>query len=236
MYEVRNIAFSYGAHRVLNGASFVVSPGETVAVVGTNGAGKSTLLRILSTLLVPDSGAVILDGQDMLTSPLAYRRKFGYLSEAAPLPPDMRVGEFLTYRAGLKGELPKRIRRRVGEAVELCRVGDLLKTRIEDLSHGLRKRVALAEALLMRPRVLLLDDFLAGLDRPMREAAGAVLSDAAAFSSVIVTGHEFEDLAKWATRFLVLNRGVIASEYQTSGADRAILVSQIDQTLKECAR
>lgn len=232
MYEVRNIAFSYGSHRVLDDVSFVVSPGETVSVVGSNGAGKSTLLRVLSTLLLPDSGLVMLDGQDAFRHSLSYRRKFGFLSEGAPLADDMRVGEYLAYRAALKGELPKRIRRRVEEAVELCRIGEYRRMWIGRLSQGVRKRVALADALLLRPRVLLLDDFLAGLDRSMRMTAGAILSDVAAFASVIVTGHEFEDLAQWTTRFLVLDHGVIAAELPTSGADHAVLVEQIDRLLK----
>lgn len=232
MFEVRNIAFSYGTRRVLEDVSFVVSPGETVSVVGSNGAGKSTLLRILATLLVPDSGLVMLDGQDALIHSLSYRRKFGYLSERVPLADDMRVGEYLTYRAALKGELSKRIRRRVEEAVSLCRLGDVQKDRIGGLSQGVRKCVALADALLLRPRVLLLDDFLAGLDRSMRQTAGSILSDVAAFSSVVVTGHEFEDLAQWTTRFLLLSRGSIIAEMPTSGADRSVLVSQVDRILK----
>jgi cobalt/nickel transport system ATP-binding protein len=99
------------------------------------------------------------------------------------------------------------------------------------LSNGVKKRVALADALLLRPRVLLLDDFLAGLDAAMRDAAGEVLSNAAAFSSVIVTGHEIDDLARWTTRFLVLNGGVIASTVDTAGADRSDVRASVEAAL-----
>ena len=92
--------------------------------------------------------------------------------------------------------------------------------------------MALADALLLRPRVLLLDDFLAGLDSEMRDAAGAVLSAAAAFSAVIATGHELDDLATWATRFLVLKDGVIASSVSAVGVDRTVLRGRLSAALK----
>ena len=203
MLEVRNIAFSYSREPVLRDVSFVVSPGEVVSVVGANGAGKTTLLRILATLAVPDSGLVIADGSNAFALPIRYRRQIGYLPENPALYEDMTVKEYLSYRADLKGEPSKRVRR----------------------------RVALADALLLRPRILLLDDFLAGLDREMRSAAGAILSEAAAFSSVIVTGHEIEDFAKWTTRFLVLRDGVVAATVSSAGGDAAGLVSKVSYVL-----
>ena len=223
MIEVRNLAFSYGRQKVLRDVSFVVSPGEVVSVVGANGAGKTTLLRILATLQLPESGTILMDGQDALRRPLRYRRQLGYLPECAALYDDMTVKEYLRYRAVLKGEPAKRVRRRVSEAVEICQIGDLLRTPIATLSAGWRKRVAIADAMILRPRVLLLDDFLAGLDGEMRATAGTILSNAVAFSSVIVTGHELDDFAKWTTRFLVLREGIISSSVETAGVDAAVL-------------
>ena len=231
MVEVRNVAFSYGRKQVLRDVSFVVSPGEVVSVVGANGSGKTTILRVLATLAVPDSGTVMVDGQDALARPLRYRRQIGYLPERVALYEDMTVKEFLTYRAALKGEPGKRVRRRVSESAEMCQISDLLRTSIRSLSAGLRKRVALADALLLRPRVLLLDDFLAGLDTEMRDATGAILSEAASFSSVIVTGHELSDLVKWTTRFLVLRGGVISSTLPAAGGDPAELESRVRAAL-----
>jgi len=219
MLEVRNIALTYRSQPVLRNVSFVVSPGEIVSLVGANGAGKTTLLKILATLAVPDSGLLLIDGQNALAHPIRYRRQLGYLPESVVLYDDMRVKEYLAYRAALKGEGSRRIRRRVGEAVDLCRIGSLLRSRIRDLSIGQRKRVAFADAFLLRPRVLLLDDFLAGLDYEMRQIAGEVLSETAAFSSVVITGHEISDMARWSTRFLVLRDGVISSVVEASGGE-----------------
>ena len=232
MIEVRNLAFTYQSRPVLRDVSFVASPGEVVSIVGVNGAGKTTLLKILATLAIPDSGHVMLDGKDALARPLRYRRQIGYLPEVPAFYDEMTVKEYLRYRANLKGEPLKRVRRRVNEAAEMCQVADRLRTPLKSLSLGLRKRVALADALLLRPRVLLLDDFLAGIDPAMRRVAGDILSSAAAFSSVIVTGHELDDFAKWTTRFLVLRSGVVAETIDAAGHEPEELRARLDAAIE----
>lgn len=235
MIEVRNLAFSYRRRTILRDVSFVVSPGEVVSVIGANGAGKTTLLKVLATLAVPDAGQILLEGSDALAKPLRYRRQIGYLPELPALDDDMSVRDYLRYRANLKGEPARRVRRRVSEAAEICRVSDLMRAPIRSLSLGLRKRVALADALLLRPRVLLLDDFLAGLDTSMRRTAGEILSSAAAFSSVIVTGHELSDFAQWTTRFIVLRDGVSAT-VDAAGLEASVLRERLDAALEGGAR
>ena len=232
MYEVRDLSFSYGDRPLLDRVSFVVSPGEAVSIVGANGAGKTTLLKVLATLIPPESGMILVDGQDALARPRRYRQQLGYMPEAPALYNEMTVKGYLRYRALLKGENERRVRRRVGEAVELCRLQSVAERSIAALSLGFRRRVALADALLLRPRVLLLDDFLAGIDRAMREEAGEIVQNVAAFASVIVTGHEIADLARWTTRFLVLSRGRIASELTRGINESSVLVSKLDEILK----
>jgi ABC-2 type transport system ATP-binding protein len=218
MVEVRNLSCSYDKLRILKDVSFTVSPGERVCVVGANGAGKTTLLRILAALAVPDCGTVAIDGCEAPSNPLRYRHQLGYLPEKCSLYEDMTVKNYLVYRANLKGEPPKRVRRRVSEAAEMCRLTDLLGCPVGILSAGEKKRVALADAVMLRPRLLLLDDFLAGLDRGMRETAGRILSDAAAYSSVVVSGHEIGDFSEWATRFLVLKDSSLSDSILLSDA------------------
>ena len=232
MLEVRNLAFSYRSTPVLRDVSFVASPGEVVSVVGANGVGKTTLLRILATLILPDGGMILQDGVDAFARPLRYRRQLGYFSENPALYDDMTVKEYLRYRSALKGEPLKRIRRRVDEAVDMCRINPYSRSRIKSLSNGVRKRVALADALLLRPRLLLLDDILSGLDRELRSQMGEILSNAAAFSSVIITGHEFEDMAKWSTRFLVLRNGMISGSIPTTGVSVQQLCERVDSAIK----
>ncbi len=231
MLEVRSLAFSYPRRNVLRDVSFVVSPGEVVSVVGANGSGKTTLLKVLSTLAVPDSGQVVLDGIDAGEFPLRYRRRIGYLPEVPALDDDMTVRDYLRYRALLKGEPARRVRRRVNEAAEACRVSDALRSPVRGLSLGVRRRVALADALLLRPRVLLLDDFLAGADASFRRAAGEVLAGAAAFSSVVVTGHDIDDFMKWTTRFVALRDGV-STVVEAAGMEPAALRERIGQAME----
>jgi len=232
MYEVRNLAFSYRGRQVLRDVSFVVSPGEIVSVTGSNGAGKTTLLKILATVLEPDSGRIFVEGADALARPVKYRRQLGYMPENPALYGDMTVKSYLEYRAALKGEKDKRIRRRVSEAVEICQIGDMLKSRIAPLSFGMKRRVSFADAILMRPKILLLDDFLAGLDSSARESAGAWLSTVAAFSSVVVTGHEIEDFARWSTRILVLSQGEVSATVEAAGASGDEVVRRALAALK----
>lgn len=232
MLEVRNIAFSYGTKKVLKDIAFAANPGEIICIVGDNGAGKTTLLRILATVMTPDSGNVRVDGQDAFKWPLKYRRNLGYLQENPSLYEDMTVKSYLKYRATLKGEPDKRIRRRIVEALNICRIKDVMTRPISKLSFGVKKRVALADAVLLRPRVILLDDVLAGFDRSMREVAGEIVKSVSAFSSVIVTGHEIPDLAKWVTRFLVLSDGRISATVATEGLPAEEVVARVDAALK----
>lgn len=231
MLEARDIAFAYGDVSILRGVSFVASPGEIVSVVGANGAGKTTLMRILSTLTTSDSGSVLLDGKDIAAKPLVYRRHVGYLPERIALYEDMSARDYLVYRAKLKGEPSKRIRRRLSEASDMCGLSPILGRRICGLSAGQKKRVALADAIMLRPRILLLDDLLSGLDVDMRKSMGEILSAMAAFASVVATGHEISDMAKWTTRFLVLRGGTISAAIPAAGADAAALAARVESAL-----
>lgn len=231
MLEVSAISFSYPHRRVLESVSFSAGRGEVVAVTGRNGAGKTTLLRVLSLLAVPASGSVRLDGQCAFSRPLRYLRQTGYLPEKPALYEDMTVKGYLKYRAALKGELSKRVRRRLGESIELARLQREADTPIGMLSAGLKKRVALADAFLLRPRLLLLDDLLAGLDGEMRASAGEIIADAAAFSAVVVTGHEIGELAGFADRFLVLENGVVTADVPVEGSDRGRAAADVAEAL-----
>ena len=210
MLEASHIAFSYGSKPLLVDASLKVETGDVVAIAGANGAGKTTLLRILAGLTYPVSGMVLADGLDVFSSSLRYRRALGYLSETAPVEPDMDVKGYLKYRAKLKGEQPRRIRHRVQESIETLGLEEYAETRIDNLSYGCRKRVAIAETILLRPRFLILDDPFAGLDSDSRDAIVKFVTSVSSFASVILTGHEKAEMTRAAHRFLQLKDGVLA--------------------------
>ena len=224
MLEAKHISFSWGRAPLLDDVSFSVAPGETVALAGANGAGKTTLLRILAGGCLPCAGTVVGDGADMFLAPLRYRRLLGYLPETAAVEPGMTVKEYLKYRANLKGEMPKKIRHRVLEAMELCGLSSRANVRVDPLSQGLRKRVALAEAILLRPRFLLLDDLLAGLDAETRFSVVRILKSVSSFAATLVSGHELEELQGLATRFLILKDGRLIGAKTASGV-RTVLTA-----------
>lgn len=232
MLEVRNLQFAYGSRDVLKNVSFLVSQGEVCSIVGSSGAGKTTLLKLLAQVMLPGSGTIMFDGHtNAMSSPIKYRRQIGYLPEKVALYEDMTPREYLKYRAVLKGENSNRIRYRVEEAVDKCLIKDVMRTPIRKLSMGLKKRVQLADALLLRPRVLLLDDFLSGIDRSMTHCIGEILKNVSLSSSVVVTGHALEEMVKWTTRFLILKDGMIAAEIPKTGNDDQLICAKIDQML-----
>lgn len=231
MLEVKNITFSYGSHETIGNITFDAAPGEIVAVVGANGAGKTTLLRVLACLLMQDSGNALIDDIDSLMRPIAYRTKIGYLSERCPLYDEMSVEEYLTYRLKLKGERQLRVRRRIDEVISQCRLEEHRKTTVRLLSWGFRKRVGLAEALIPRSRVLLLDDPLAGLDFPQRKQVAEVLTSLSGRSAIVLAGHEVRFLLEWCTRFLVLYRGRMVGLHQVRDYEKEVLLRKIEQQI-----
>lgn len=210
MFEVRNISFSIGGKSILSDVTFSVASGEVVAITGANGAGKTTLLKILAGIWMPSSGTATFDGVDILAEPVRHRRHLGWLGESAPADDDLTVKAYLKYRAKLKGEQSRKIPHRVREAMSICGLDGLAGSVIGTLSRGQRKRVALADAVLLRPRLLLLDDVFAGLDDSSREAVVSMISSFSVFAAIVVSGHETECFARIGARAVELKGGVIS--------------------------
>ena len=210
MFEARNICFSRGGAEILSGVTFSVDVGEVCAVVGVNGAGKTTLLKILAGIWMPTSGTSVADGADIMREPIRYRRRLGWLGETAPADDDLTVKSYLKYRARLKGEQTRKIRHRVREAISVCGLDGIADSFVGNLSRGQRKRVALAEAVLLRPRLLLLDDVFAGLDAESCEAVISMVVSFRSFASILIAGHERDVFERLGTRILELKDGRIA--------------------------
>jgi len=233
MLTVNKISFSYGKKRVLSDVSFDVAPGEVTALVGANGAGKTTLLRILSFVLMQDSGNINLDGVDPLVRPVKYRKWIGYLSERCPLYEEMTVEQYLIYRLKLRGERSMRVRRRLNGAMEICELEEVADSLIKSLSQGFKKRIGIADALIQHPRLLLLDDPLAGVDVGRRRRIGAALTDFSSHAAVVLAGHEINEMLEWCTRFIVMKRGMVAALYRTAEFDKEELRSLLHDSLND---
>jgi ABC-2 type transport system ATP-binding protein len=164
MIEVENLSKTYVDEPVVRDLSFFVPEGQVLGFLGPNGAGKTTVMRMLTAFLPPTTGRVVVAGIDLDKDSVALRRNVGYLPENVPLYPEMRVDEFLRFRAEVE-EVPRmEVRQRMDEVVERCLIGEVRRQVIGTLSKGFRQRVGLAGALIHQPPVLILDEPTVGLD------------------------------------------------------------------------
>jgi len=185
-------------------------PGGIIGLLGANGAGKTTLMRLLTGLIRPDSGRIVIGGHDMSTADgrLAVQRVLGYLPQDLGMYPDLSAREFLDYVALLKGLDDKRTRRRrVGELLELVNLGDAAGRKLRGYSGGMRRRVGIAQALLNDPELLVVDEPTAGLDPEERIRFRTLLSRLAERRTVVLSTHIVDDVAQTCTELAVLGRG-----------------------------
>src|SRR5215831_4443020 len=164
MIHVENLVKRYGPHTALAGVSFDVAQGEILGFLGPNGAGKTTTMRILTCFLPASEGVAQVAGFDVFSQSVEVRRNIGYLPENVPLYPEMRVSEYLDFRARLKHVARGDRDRRMADVVEKCGLGDVVRRPIGQLSKGFRQRVGLADALIANPPILILDEPTVGLD------------------------------------------------------------------------
>ena len=212
MIEVSELTKDYGTVVAVRDVSFSVGKGEIVGFLGPNGAGKSTTLRILSGFLGATSGTVRIAGHDIAEAPLAARRALGYMPESAPLYPEMRVSEYLLFRARLK-EVPRGERTAaVGDAMTRAGVSHMASTVIQHLSKGYRQRVALADALVANPPLLILDEPTAGLDPNQIREVRALVKDLGADRTVLLSTHILSEVEATCERAIVIDRGKLVAE------------------------
>jgi len=212
MIEVEGLVKDYGTVVALHGLSFRVGAGEVVGFLGPNGAGKTTTLRILAGFLGPTAGRVRVGGHDLEQAPLAARRLVGYMPEACPLYPELRVREHLAFRAALK-RVPRRERRRAVErALELAAVTEVADALVGHLSRGYRQRVGLADALVASPPLLILDEPTAGLDPNQIREVRRLVRGLGQEHTVLLSTHVLSEVEATCDRALVIARGRLVGE------------------------
>ncbi|HEU4410088.1 MAG TPA: ABC transporter ATP-binding protein [Polyangiaceae bacterium] len=212
MIEVRQLTKKYGPHAALRDLSFDVGEGEVVGFLGPNGAGKSTTLRILAGFLGMSSGRVRVAGHDVVDEPLEARAAIGYMPEAVPLYPEMRVEEYLRFRAELKGVGRRARGAAVERAMKQASVGGVADSLIGHLSKGFRQRVGLADALVAAPPILILDEPTAGLDPNQIREVRALVRELGRRHTVLLSTHILSEVEATCDRAIVIARGRLVAE------------------------
>ncbi len=210
---VRNLVKSYGNHRAVDNVSYALRPGELVALLGENGAGKTTMLQTIVGLLSPDEGTIQIAGRTVLPTHTFHKRLIGYLAERPFLYPALSGFEFLQFVGALYG-----LRRREStvwgqDLLKQMHLVDIAQQRIQSYSQGMRQRLALCATLLHRPRLLLLDEPLNGLDPThVRDLKALLLHLCSEGCSVLVSTHLLDVAERLCSRILILSHGHLVAD------------------------
>lgn len=212
MLEARNLMKTYGPLRALDDVSFSLAEGEIVGLLGPNGAGKTTTIKILTGYIQPDAGDVMIDGIDVLADPLAVQQRLGYLPESAPLYPELSVQRYLKMIADLRGIPAGEQTERISEAVIATNLTEHLVRPIGQLSKGFRQRVGLAQAILHRPKLLILDEPTIGLDPTQILDIRRLIKRLARYSTVLFSTHILSEVEAVCDRVIMLINGQVKAD------------------------
>src|SRR5213596_3668221 len=207
--EVENLTKRYAGNTAIDGLTFSVGRGEIVGVLGPNGAGKSTTMRILACFTPASSGTARVAGLDVFTQADEVRRRIGYMPENNPLHLDMRVREYLKFRARLKGLGIGRSRERVDVVMQQCGLTEVSRRIIGHLSKGYQQRVGLADALAHEPELIILDEPTIGLDPNQIRAVRQLIKGLSQKHTVLLSTHILPEVEMTCNRVLILHQGKI---------------------------
>ena len=207
MLEINALSRSYGTFKAVDDVSFTIGQGEIVGLLGHNGAGKTTIMKMLSGTLEPDSGKILFNGIDPTDDPKTVQQALGYLPESLPVYPEMIVADYLDYAAALKGidaaHRPAEITRVVHETDIIAKLLDPIST----LSRGYKQRVGVAQAILGKPSLLILDEPTNGLDPSQTEQMRHLIQGLARSATVILSTHIMQEVDAVCDRVLILRNG-----------------------------
>ncbi len=211
MIEVENLTRVYPGVTAVDGVSFRVEKGEIAGFLGPNGAGKTTTMRILAGFLAPTRGRASVAGFDVMRQSMEVRRRVGYLPESNPLYGEMRVRDYLEFRATVKKVPGARLRRKVEEVMERCGIAARRGSIIHHLSKGLRQRVGLADAIVHDPEIVILDEPTIGLDPIQVREVREVIRELGRERTVLLSSHILSEIEKLCGRILILHQGRLAA-------------------------
>jgi ABC-2 type transport system ATP-binding protein len=209
MIRVDRLSKFFGPVRAVYNVSFQVEPNEIVGLLGNNGAGKTTIMRILTTYLPASSGVATVAGFDVMNQSIEVRRRVGYLPESIPLYGEMRVSEYLDYRAKLKGVDRKQRPVRIDYCLDVCRIREVQRRLLGTLSKGYRQRVGLADALINDPPILILDEPTDGLDPGQKTETLKLLRELGRNHTIMLSSHLLSEVETIVQRVIIMRRGFL---------------------------
>jgi len=219
MISVEELVFDYPAVRALERVSFRVEPGTITALVGPNGAGKTTLLRCLAALETPLSGTIVIDGIDVAEEPRAAHRRLGFLQDFYGLYDDLTVRQCLDHHAASRGAPAAERKERIAKTATRLGLAARLKEKTGTLSRGFRQRLAIGQAIIHAPKVLLLDEPASGLDPEARhELSKLLLTLNGEGMTIIVSSHILAELEDYSSHMMILERGRIVEHRPIAAA------------------
>lgn len=212
MIRLEHVYKTYGSVNAVNGVSLTITPGQVVGLLGPNGAGKSTTVRMIAGVVPPTAGRITVDDLDTVRHSRKVRRRLGYLPESTPLYPEMKVRDYLAYRASLYGIGGSKRTRAVDYAMQRCFLADVRTRRIGQLSKGYKQRTGLAAALVHDPRVLILDEPTSGLDPAQVVENRKLIRSLAGERTMIVVSHMLAEVERTCDRIIILARGSVQAD------------------------
>jgi ABC-2 type transport system ATP-binding protein len=224
MIHVDQVSKNFGPVLAVDRVSFEVNQGEVVGFLGPNGAGKSTTIRILTTFLPASSGIARVAGHDVMNESMDVRRKIGYLPESVPLYTEMRVEEYLNYRAKLKGVDRKARAKRVEHCLERCRIREVRRRLVGTLSKGYRQRVGLADAMVHDPPILILDEPTVGLDPVQIRETLALIKELGQQHTILLSTHILSEVEAVCQRVIIICSGRIGLDRKLGDEETHIYV------------
>ncbi|HYV36711.1 MAG TPA: ATP-binding cassette domain-containing protein [Gemmataceae bacterium] len=228
MISVQNLSKYFGPVMAIDRVSFEVDRGEVVGFLGPNGAGKTTTMRILTSYLPATSGVAKVAGFDVMTESMDVRRNIGYLPESVPLYPEMRVEEYLDFRAKLKGVPRKERTKRIEYCLDRCRVREVRRRLTGTLSKGYRQRVGLADAMIADPAILIMDEPTVGLDPIQIRETLALISELGESHTILLSTHILSEVEAICERVIIINAGRIGMMKSLVDVDtKSVLIVEV---------
>lgn len=231
MIEAENLGKRFDTRFAVQDIRFRIKPGEIVGLLGPNGAGKTTTLRMISGVLPPSTGTVTIDGRTFENDE-SLKGKVGFLPENNPLYDDMTVEEYLDFWCRIKSVPADRKAESVQFVTQSCGIADVYYRPIGELSKGYRQRVGLSQAILTKPDILVLDEPTEGLDPNQRHDIATLIRDLGKKRTVIISSHVLSEIARIASRLIVIHKGVIVADgspeaLRQSGGNRTSVVVEV---------